>query len=111
VLTCILLLDEVADDASTIGTAKVLSESGLNVKQVSDVTSFPEILGGRVKTLHPVVRIGSVGLVCACGFALHVRRKLGVPTCTADENRHVRVWMCVCVCVCVYVSICNRVEE
>jgi len=40
---------------STGGTAKLLSEAGVNVKQVSDVTSFPEILGGRVKTLHPVV--------------------------------------------------------
>ncbi|MGQ9855679.1 MAG: IMP cyclohydrolase [Fervidobacterium sp.] len=40
---------------STGGTAQLLSESGIKVKQVSDVTGFPEILGGRVKTLHPFI--------------------------------------------------------
>jgi phosphoribosylaminoimidazolecarboxamide formyltransferase/IMP cyclohydrolase len=41
---------------STGGTFKQLSEAGIKVTQVSDVTKFPEILGGRVKTLHPIVR-------------------------------------------------------
>ncbi len=40
---------------STGGTAKVLKEAGLNVKKVSEVTGFPEILQGRVKTLHPLI--------------------------------------------------------
>ncbi|ODN30830.1 IMP cyclohydrolase [Fervidobacterium thailandense] len=40
---------------STGGTAKTLSEAGIPVRQVSDVTGFPEILGGRVKTLHPKI--------------------------------------------------------
>ncbi|AMW33096.1 phosphoribosylaminoimidazolecarboxamide formyltransferase / IMP cyclohydrolase [Fervidobacterium changbaicum] len=40
---------------STGGTAKLLSDSGIPVKQVSEVTGFPEILGGRVKTLHPFI--------------------------------------------------------
>jgi phosphoribosylaminoimidazolecarboxamide formyltransferase / IMP cyclohydrolase len=44
---------------STGGTHKQLSEAGIKVTQVSDVTQFPEILGGRVKTLHPAVRIRS----------------------------------------------------
>lgn len=38
---------------STGGTAKALREAGLNVRDVSDVTGFPEIMDGRVKTLHP----------------------------------------------------------
>ena len=41
---------------STGGTEKALKEAGVAVKAVSDVTQFPEILGGRVKTLHPSVR-------------------------------------------------------
>ena len=40
---------------STGGTAAVLRESGLAVREVSDLTDFPEIMGGRVKTLHPKV--------------------------------------------------------
>jgi len=43
---------------STGGTLKVLSEAGLNVTSVSDVTGFPEILNGRVKTLHPFIHGG-----------------------------------------------------
>src|ERR1700683_5571007 len=38
---------------STGGTAKVLRDSGLDVTDVSDLTEFPEIMDGRVKTLHP----------------------------------------------------------
>jgi phosphoribosylaminoimidazolecarboxamide formyltransferase/IMP cyclohydrolase len=40
---------------STGGTAKALRSAGLQVKDVSDLTGFPEILDGRVKTLHPSV--------------------------------------------------------
>ena len=40
------------------GTAKSLREAGLPVQDVSDITGFPEILGGRVKTLHPAVHGG-----------------------------------------------------
>jgi len=40
---------------STGGTEKALKEAGVAVKAVFDVTKFPEILGGRVKTLHPSV--------------------------------------------------------
>uniref|UniRef100_A0A6B2F1L9 Bifunctional purine biosynthesis protein ATIC n=1 Tax=Bothriechis nigroviridis TaxID=88079 RepID=A0A6B2F1L9_BOTNI len=40
------------------GTAKVLRDAGLNVRDVSDLTGFPEMLGGRVKTLHPAVHAG-----------------------------------------------------
>ena len=43
---------------STGGTMKALPAAGLPVKQVSDVTGFPEILGGRVKTLHPKIHGG-----------------------------------------------------
>lgn len=40
---------------STGGTAKYLAENGIKVTPVSDVTKFPEIMDGRVKTLHPAI--------------------------------------------------------
>ena len=43
---------------STGGTAKTLRDSGLNVRDISDLTGFPEMLDGRVKTLHPNVHGG-----------------------------------------------------
>ena len=43
---------------STGGTFKTLKDAGLPVTQVSDVTGFPEIMGGRVKTLHPSIHGG-----------------------------------------------------
>jgi phosphoribosylaminoimidazolecarboxamide formyltransferase/IMP cyclohydrolase len=43
---------------STGGTAKALRAAGLAVRDVSDVTQFPEMLDGRVKTLHPAVHAG-----------------------------------------------------
>jgi phosphoribosylaminoimidazolecarboxamide formyltransferase/IMP cyclohydrolase len=48
---------------STGGTARVLREAGLKVRDISDLTGFPEMLDGRVKTLHPKVH----------GGILHVR--------------------------------------
>ena len=44
---------------SSGGTAKVLEEAGLPVTRVSEHTGAPEILGGRVKTLHPRVHGGT----------------------------------------------------
>src|SRR5215204_3208700 len=41
------------DIISTGGTAKALREAGINVTDVSEVTGFPEMMDGRVKTLHP----------------------------------------------------------
>ena len=43
---------------STGGTAKTLREAGLVVKDISEHTGFPEMLDGRVKTLHPKVHGG-----------------------------------------------------
>ena len=47
---------------STGGTAKMLREAGLTVKDVSEFTGFPEMLDGRVKTLHPKVHGGLLGM-------------------------------------------------
>ncbi|MEP2891595.1 bifunctional phosphoribosylaminoimidazolecarboxamide formyltransferase/IMP cyclohydrolase [Tateyamaria sp.] len=47
---------------STGGTARALREAGLNVRDVADVTGFPEMMDGRVKTLHPVVHGGLLAL-------------------------------------------------
>ena len=46
---------------STGGTAKLLIRHGVAVKEVADHTGFPEIMGGRVKTLHPKIHGGLLG--------------------------------------------------
>jgi phosphoribosylaminoimidazolecarboxamide formyltransferase/IMP cyclohydrolase len=46
---------------STGGTARLLSENGIAVIEVSDYTGFPEMMAGRVKTLHPKVHGGILG--------------------------------------------------
>src|SRR5215467_12517063 len=46
------------DLVSTGGTAKLLRDSGISVKDVAELTGFPEMLDGRVKTLHPKVHGG-----------------------------------------------------
>ena len=46
---------------STGGTAKLLQNHSLSVKEVSEHTGFPEIMGGRVKTLHPMIHGGLLG--------------------------------------------------
>ncbi|NOX76922.1 MAG: bifunctional phosphoribosylaminoimidazolecarboxamide formyltransferase/IMP cyclohydrolase [Gammaproteobacteria bacterium] len=46
---------------STGGTAKLLAENGVEVTEVSDYTGFPEMMDGRVKTLHPKIHGGLLG--------------------------------------------------
>ena len=60
---------------STGGTAKALREAGIAVKDISELTGFPEMLDGRVKTLHPKVH----------GGILHMR---GNPTHVAAVKEH-----------------------
>lgn len=43
---------------STGGTYRLLKENGVEVREVSDITGFPEMLDGRVKTLHPMIHAG-----------------------------------------------------
>ena len=47
---------------STGGTAKALKDAGLQVIDVADLTGFPEMMDGRVKTLHPKVHGGLLGI-------------------------------------------------
>ncbi len=47
---------------STGGTARTLRDAGLDVRDVSDLTGFPEMMDGRVKTLHPTVHGGLLAL-------------------------------------------------
>jgi len=56
------LVDFQVELISTGGTRKALAESGLPVRDISDVTGFPEILDGRVKTLHPRVHGGILAI-------------------------------------------------
>jgi phosphoribosylaminoimidazolecarboxamide formyltransferase / IMP cyclohydrolase len=60
---------------STGGTAKLLRESGIAVKDISELTGFPEMMDGRVKTLHPKVH----------GGILHIR---GNPQHVAAAREH-----------------------
>ena len=52
------LADAGVEVLSTGGTAKALNKAGVAVKEVADETGFPEIMGGRVKTLHPKIHGG-----------------------------------------------------
>jgi phosphoribosylaminoimidazolecarboxamide formyltransferase/IMP cyclohydrolase len=47
---------------STGGTRKAIAEAGLPVKDIADLTGFPEMMDGRVKTLHPIVHGGLLGV-------------------------------------------------
>ena len=61
---------------STGGTAKLLREAGIKVKDISELTGFPEMLDGRVKTLHPKVH----------GGILHRRADLGHRAAVAEHG-------------------------
>ena len=47
---------------STGGTRKAIADAGLPVKDISELTGFPEMMDGRVKTLHPIVHGGLLGV-------------------------------------------------
>lgn len=64
------LVEHKVELVSTGGTQKALSQAGLPVTAVSDVTGFPEILGGRVKTLHPRIH---AGILCNKDKADHLQ--------------------------------------
>ncbi len=61
---------------STGGTAKLLRDSGVSVKDISELTGFPEMLDGRVKTLHPKVH----------GGILHRRENLSHRSAMAEHG-------------------------
>jgi phosphoribosylaminoimidazolecarboxamide formyltransferase / IMP cyclohydrolase len=54
---------------STGGTARALRDDGLPVTDVAEVTGFPEMMDGRVKTLHPIIH---AGLLCVRDSAEHM---------------------------------------
>jgi phosphoribosylaminoimidazolecarboxamide formyltransferase/IMP cyclohydrolase len=64
---------------STGGTAKLLKDAGLKVTEVADHTGFPEMLDGRVKTLHPRVHGGILARRDAAGH-MSALAKAGIPT-------------------------------
>src|SRR3954465_2043728 len=66
-----------AELGSTGGSARLISDLGLPVTKVEDLTGFPECLDGRVKTLHPKVH---AGILAARRLPTHVARlaELGV---------------------------------
>ena len=64
---------------STGGTAKALADSGLSVTEVGDYTGFPEMLDGRVKTLHPKVHGGILARRDSLEHAAALS-KHGIPT-------------------------------
>src|SRR5437764_3345444 len=56
------LADHGIELISTGGTAKALADAGLAVRDVSELTGFPEMMDGRVKTLHPAVHGGLLAI-------------------------------------------------
>src|SRR5881227_2806161 len=56
------LIEVGAELISTGGTARLIREAGLAVRDVSEVTGFPEMLDGRVKTLHPKIAGGILAM-------------------------------------------------
>ena len=56
------LSDQSIELISTGGTRKALAEAGLGVLDISELTGFPEMMDGRVKTLHPKVHGGLLAL-------------------------------------------------
>src|SRR6202048_3919918 len=61
---------------STGGTAKLLRDSGVSVRDISELTGFPEMLDGRVKTLHPKVH----------GGILHRRENISHRSAVAEQR-------------------------
>src|SRR5688572_8168677 len=57
-----LLADLKVEIISTGGTARLLASEGIPVREVSDLTGFPEILDGRVKTIHPHIAGGLLAI-------------------------------------------------
>src|SRR5690242_1981396 len=53
-----VLVEFAVELISTGGTRQALQDAGLPVRDIADVTGFPEILDGRVKTLHPLIHGG-----------------------------------------------------
>lgn len=56
------LVSKDVEIVSTGGTYRYLKENGLNVIEINEVTNFPEMLDGRVKTLHPLVHAGILAI-------------------------------------------------
>ena len=56
------LVQQGVEILSTGGTANTLRESGIEIREVSDYTGFPEMLDGRVKTLHPKIHGGLLAI-------------------------------------------------
>ena len=105
---CRVLVDEFGVEVvSTGGTAKALSDAGVPVRPIDDLTGFPEMMDGRVKTLHPRVHggllarrdvpahmaaadehgIGMIDLVCVNLYAFEATvAKPGVTEAEAIEN-------------------------
>lgn len=67
---CSLSDDFGVEIVSTGGTAKVLSEAGINITPIEELTGFPEMMDGRVKTLHPKVH---GGLLCRRDNKEHIQ--------------------------------------
>jgi len=63
-----LLEDLGVEILSSGGTAKFLQDNGIQVHQISGITGFPEILDGRVKTIHPKKRKKACFLDSGSGF-------------------------------------------
>ena len=79
------LADHGIELISTGGTAKTLADAGLNVRDVSELTGFPEMMDGRVKTLHPKVHGGLLAIRDNAEHASAMTTH-GMPAARADRS-------------------------
>ena len=78
---------------STGGTFNTLRDAGIAVTQVSEVTGFPEILDGRVKTLHPAIHAGILAKRDDSGHR-QLLEELGIARARSDRKSGTRSGRC-----------------
>ena len=72
------------------GTAAYIEELGLEVTRVESLTEFPEMLGGRVKTLHPAIHAGILARREVDGGPRRARRSTGSSRSTSSASTSIR---------------------
>jgi len=77
---------------STGGTAKVLKDAGISVLDVAEVTGFPEMMSGRVKTMHPFIPTSHTVVHTGDNITQHVTAsEKSQVVAKGDENKNINV--------------------
>ena len=87
---CLFLTESGIEILSTGGTAKLLRSLGIKVKDVSEETGFPEILDGRVKTLHPKIHGGLLATIADSITCWAILTEIGPESNVATTDFNIR---------------------